>query len=290
MHFKNGKELLKICTENNLQIFEVMIKRECEKFDISKKEAINKMTERYETMEKAIEKGIKESKKSFTGLIGGEAKALDEYSKNNKSISGPHMINSIKNALATMEQNSKMGKIVAAPTAGSCGILPGVLITTAKEFDISKKKVINALFTSSAIGYIVSRNATVSGAEGGCQAETGTASAMAAAGLVELFDGTPQQALSAASFTLKNILGLVCDPVAGLVELPCAKRNALGVSNAMISSDMALAGIKTRIPFDQVVESLYRVGKKMNPDLKETANGGIAITEAAKKYEKHIFK
>ncbi|MGM0378311.1 MAG: L-serine ammonia-lyase, iron-sulfur-dependent, subunit alpha [Bacillota bacterium] len=289
MHFKNGKELLKICNDNNMKIFEVMIKRECKKFNISKKEAINKMIERFETMEKAIEKGIKESNKSFTGLIGGEAKALDEYSKT-KSISGPHMINSIKNALATMEQNSKMGKIVAAPTAGSCGILPGVLITTAKEFDIPKKKVINALFTASAIGYIVSRNATVSGAEGGCQAETGTASAMAAAGLVEMFDGTAQQALSAASFTLKNILGLVCDPVAGLVELPCAKRNALGVSNAMICSDMALAGIKTRIPFDQVVESLYRVGKKMNPDLKETANGGIAITEAAKRYEKHIFK
>jgi L-serine dehydratase len=192
--------------------------------------------------------------------------------------------------MAVMEENSRMGRIVAAPTAGSSGILPATIISTAKRFSIPDTIVSKAFFTASAIGYIVTNNATVSGAEGGCQAETGTASAMAAAALVELLGGTPEQALSAASFTLKNILGLVCDPVAGLVELPCAKRNALGVSNAMLSADMALAGIETKIPFDEVVEAMYRVGKKMHPDLKETAEGGIADTPTARAFEKNIFK
>ena len=290
MNFTSGKELLTICNEKNLLISEVMIEREISQFDLTKKEIFNKMDETRTVMEESIENGKKDSKLSFTGLIGGEAKMLHEYSLKYNTISGKSVLTGVINALSVMEENSKMGKIVAAPTAGSSGILPATIISTAKRFNISNQKINEALFTASAIGYIITKNATVSGAEGGCQAETGSASAMAAGALVELLGGNPTQSLSAASFTLKNVLGLVCDPVAGLVELPCAKRNALGVSNAMLSADMALAGIETKIPFDEVVEAMYKVGKKMHPDLKETAEGGIAATKTAREFEKKIFK
>jgi L-serine dehydratase len=290
MNFTTSKELLSLCKEKNLSISEIMINREISEFHLNKEEVLNKMNLTRLVMVDSINNGKKDSKLSFTGLIGGEAKLLQEYSLKFNTISGKSVLTGAINALSVMEENSKMGRIVAAPTAGSSGIIPGTIISTANRFKISDNRVNNALFTASAIGYIVTKNATVSGAEGGCQAETGTASAMAAAALVELLGGNPEQALSAASFTLKNVLGLVCDPVAGLVELPCAKRNALGVSNAMLSADMALAGIKTKIPFDEVVEAMYRVGKKMHPDLKETAEGGIAATPTAKKFEKIIFK
>jgi len=290
MNFKNGRELLIICKKEDKSIAEVMIQREISKFKLTEKEVIDKMKETIQVMEESIENGKKDSKLSLTGLIGGEAKALEEYSLKYNTISGKSILNGVISAMAVMEENSRMGRIVAAPTAGSSGILPATIISTANRFSIPEAIVSNAFFTASAIGYIVTNNATVSGAEGGCQAETGTASAMAAAALVELLGGTPEQALSAASFTLKNILGLVCDPVAGLVELPCAKRNALGVSNAMLSADMALAGIETKIPFDEVVKAMYRVGKKMHPDLKETAEGGIADTPTARAFEKNIFK
>jgi L-serine dehydratase len=290
MNFKNGKELLAICKKEDKSIAEIMIQRETSKFKLTEEEVLDKMKETMQIMEESIENGKKDSKLSLTGLIGGEAKALEEYSLKYNTISGKSILNGVISAMAVMEENSRMGRIVAAPTAGSSGILPATIISTAKRFSIPDTIVSKAFFTASAIGYIVTNNATVSGAEGGCQAETGTASAMAAAALVELLGGTPEQALSAASFTLKNILGLVCDPVAGLVELPCAKRNALGVSNAMLSADMALAGIETKIPFDEVVEAMYRVGKKMHPDLKETAEGGIADTPTARAFEKNIFK
>jgi L-serine dehydratase len=290
MNFRNGKELLAICKREDKSIAEIMIQRETSKFKLTEKEVLEKMQETMQVMEESIENGKKDSKLSLTGLIGGEAKALEEYSLKYNTISGKSILNGVISAMAVMEENSRMGRIVAAPTAGSSGILPATIISTAKRFSIPDKLVSKAFFTASAIGYIVTNNATVSGAEGGCQAETGTASAMAAAALVELLGGTPEQALSAASFTLKNILGLVCDPVAGLVELPCSKRNALGVSNAMLSADMALAGIETKIPFDEVVEAMYRVGKKMHPDLKETAEGGIADTPTARAFEKNIFK
>ncbi len=290
MNFTSGKELLAICNKKNLLISEVMIEREISQFDLTKKEIFSKMDETRTVMEESIENGKKDSKLSFTGLIGGEAKMLHEYYLKYNTISGKSVLTGVINALSVMEENSKMGKIVAAPTAGSSGILPATIISTAKRFNISNQKINEALFTASAIGYIITKNATVSGAEGGCQAETGSASAMAAGALVELLGGNPTQSLSAASFTLKNVLGLVCDPVAGLVELPCAKRNALGVSNAMLSADMALAGIETKIPFDEVVEAMYRVGKKMHPDLKETAEGGIAATKTAREFEKRIFK
>lgn len=289
MNFKNGQELLKLCEEKNISISEAMITREIEISNHSREEIIKEMEETYKVMKEAVRSGIENSKKSLTGLIGGEAKLLKEYSLKYNTLSGKSILESTINSMAVMEENSRMGRIVAAPTAGSSGVLPGSLFSTQKRFNKDDDEMVKVLFTASAIGYIITKNATVSGAEGGCQAEIGSASAMAAAALVELLGGSPRQALSAASFTLKNILGLVCDPVAGLVELPCAKRNALGSSNAFLSADMALAGIETVIPFDEVVEAMYKVGKQMSPELKETAEGGIAATKTGKAFEKKIF-
>lgn len=192
--------------------------------------------------------------------------------------SGPLVSKAIGAAMGVMEVNTSMGLIVAAPTAGSCGILPGSILTTAEHYGWSDDQILEALFVAGAIGMLITRNATVSGAEGGCQAETGSAAAMAAAGIVAVLGGTPHQTLDAAATALKNVMGLVCDPIAGLVESPCQKRNALGTANALISAEITLAGIPSIIPFDEVVEAMYRVGRRMPMELRETALGGIANT------------
>ncbi|BEP28330.1 L-serine ammonia-lyase, iron-sulfur-dependent, subunit alpha [Helicovermis profundi] len=288
-NFSSGRELLEKCNKYNMKISEIMINREIELSFKTEKELKKIMLESVEVMIESSKKGIIGGEKSLSGLIGGEAKLLEKYRKEGNSLSGDSVMKSIISAMSVLEVNATMGKIVASPTAGSCGIIPGALVTTALEREVSKEKIVEAVFTSSAVGYLFLKNATVAGAEGGCQAETGTASAMAAAGLVELFGGSPKAALSAASFTIKNILGLVCDPIAGLVECPCQKRNALLSTNALISADMALAGIETIIPFDEVVEAMYKVGKMMSPSLKETAEGGMASTPSAKAISKKIF-
>ena len=191
-------------------------------------------------------------------------------------------------ALSTSEVNASMGKIVAAPTAGAAGIIPAALLTVKERFDLSDEDLINGLFTAAGIGLIRAKNATISGAEGGCQAECGSASAMVAAAIVELLGGDVDQALNAASFALINVMGLVCDPVAGLVEFPCIFRNASGVINALISADLALAGVKSLIPFDEVVEAMYKVGKTMPEALRETALGGVADTLTGREVKKRV--
>jgi len=182
-----------------------------------------------------------------------------------------------------------MGKIVAAPTAGSCGIIPAVLMTIAEERKIDDEQLVMALFTSSAFGMVIANKASISGAEGGCQAECGSASAMAAAALVELCGGTPVMSGHACAIAIKSVLGLVCDPVAGLVEIPCIKRNAMGAANAFVSAELALAGIESKIPVDEVIHAMKVVGDCMIPALKETAEGGLAATPTAKKYMKQVF-
>jgi len=241
-------------------------------------------------MKKAVKRGLTEDIKSVNGLVGGDAKLLKSRYENTGTASGSRMLKAVASAMAVLEVNAAMGQVVAAPTAGSCGIIPGVLLTVGDEFDIEDNELVKALFTASAIGLIVSKNATVAGAEGGCQAETGTASSMAAAAVVELLGGSPEAALHAAAMTIKNILGLVCDPIAGLVECPCVKRNAIGTANALVSADMALAGIQSIIPFDEVVDAMYRVGKTMPMDLRETALGGLAATPTGKRLAKEIFE
>lgn len=288
-NFKDGKELLNICKKKDKKIWEVMIEREVENSEKKYDEIFEIMRENLITMINSVEKGLNSSLKSMGGLVGGDAKKLRERYMNSNTLSGKRTMKAVAAAMAVLEVNVTMGQIVAAPTAGSSGIVPGVLYMMKDEYRVEDDKLIKALFTASAIGYIITKNATVAGADGGCQAETGSAAAMAAAALVEIEGGEPSESLEAASMTIKNILGLVCDPIAGLVESPCVKRNAIGATNALISADMALAGIKSIIPFDEVVEAMYNVGRSLPVSLRETALGGLAATPTGKKIAKDIL-
>lgn len=215
------------------------------------------------------------------GLIGGEARRLCEFHDLGKSLCGDVLGKGITYAMATLETNASMGLIVASPTAGSAGIVPGMMLALQEVYGFSDKKIRQTLFNAGAIGYLAMRNATVAGAVGGCQAEVGIASAMAASAAVELLGGTPLQCTYAASTVLMNMLGLVCDPVGGLVEYPCQNRNAAGVSNALIAAEMSLAGITQFIPLDEMIDTMYTVGKKLPAELRETALGGCAATPSA---------
>jgi len=200
------------------------------------------------------------------------------------------MVSAMARAISSSEVNAAMGKIVACPTAGSCGILPAAILSAGEKLNKSEDELVQALFTAAGVGIIIAKNATMAGAEGGCQAECGSAAAMASAAVVEMMGGTVEQALDAAAIVIKNILGLVCDPVAGLVEVPCAKRNIAGTVSALTTADLAICGVKSKIPFDEVVWAMYKVGKQLPSELKETALGGIAITPTGLRLKKEIFK
>jgi len=290
MNFTKGTELLDLCKKYNKKIFQIMIEREIAITNTSEEEIINKMMVSLEIMKNSVEKGLTEDIKSMGGLIGGDARRIKERSDTARPVCGLVMSKAISRSMAVLEVNAAMGKIVAAPTAGSSGILPGTLITIGEEFQLQDTQLVEALMTASAIGMIISRNATVAGAEGGCQAETGSAAAMAAAAIVEIMGGSPEMALHAAAICIKNVLGLVCDPIAGLVEAPCETRNAIGAANALISAEMALSGVKSIIPFDEVVDTMYRVGRCLPMELRETALGGLAATPTGKRLQQQIFK
>ena len=278
MDFKNARELLKICNENQLMISDVMKQRECELGETTSDQIQYRMKRVLEIMKESATSPIKTPGKSMGGLIGGEAKKLSVYHNKGKDICGSVLGKGITYAMAVLEVNASMGLIVAAPTAGSSGIVPGLLLALQQEYNISDERILDALFNAGAIGYLAMRNATVAGAVGGCQAEVGVASAMAASAAVELMGGRPQQCLDAGSTVLMNMLGLVCDPVGGLVEYPCQNRNAAGVANALIAAEMALSGIPQLIPFDEMLDTMYSVGKRMPVELRETALGGCATT------------
>ena len=279
MDFNNAKGLLELCDNNNLSISEVMKIREFEEGISSKEEIKNKMKRVLEIMRDSATMPVNTPIKSMGGLIGGEARKLNEYRE--KSISGDVLNKAVMYAMAVLECNASMGLIVAAPTAGSSGVVPGLILALQDEYSFSDEKVMDALFTAGAIGYLAMRNATVAGAVGGCQAEMGVAASMAAAGAVELMGGSPRQCLDAASTVLMNMLGLVCDPVGGLVEYPCQNRNASGVANALVAAELSLAGIKQLIPFDEMLDTMYKIGKRMPVELRETALGGCAVTPSA---------
>ena len=281
MDFINAKELLELCDKKNMSIAEIMKIRECDESTSSKEEIINKMKRVLEIMRDSSTLPINTPIKSMGGLIGGEAKKLSEYQKQEKNIGGRVLSKAIMYAMAVLECNASMGLIVAAPTAGSSGVVPGLLLAMQDVYSFSDEKIIDALFTAGAIGYLAMRNATVAGAVGGCQAEMGVAAAMAAAGAVELMGGSPSQCLDASSTVLMNMLGLVCDPVGGLVEYPCQNRNASGVANALVAAELTMAGIKQLIPFDEMLDTMYKVGKRMPVELRETALGGCAVTKSA---------
>ena len=233
-------------------------------------------------MKECIEPSCDEHLKSTSGLTGGDAYKLRRYSEEGKSLTGSFLSGALYRALAVSELNASMGRIVAAPTAGSCGILPAALITMQVEKGCSDHDCVMALFTASAIGMVIANNASLAGAQGGCQAECGSAAAMAAAAITELAGGTPHMVSQAVAIALKNILGLVCDPVAGLVEIPCIKRNVIGAMNAVSCADMALAGVVGHIPADEVIDAMAEVGAAMSNDLRETGIGGLAGTPTGK--------
>ena len=281
MDFKNAKELLALCQEKKLPISEVMRQREILLGETTAEIVDQRMDRVLEIMKDAAFSPIKDPVISMGGLIGGEARKLGEFHNLGKSLCGNVLGKGITYAMATLETNASMGLIVASPTAGSAGIVPGMMLALQEVYGFSDKKIRQALFNAGAIGYLAMRNATVAGAVGGCQAEVGIASAMAASAAVELLGGTPLQCTYAASTVLMNMLGLVCDPVGGLVEYPCQNRNAAGVSNALIAAEMSLAGIPQFIPLDEMIDAMYTVGKKLPAELRETALGGCAATPSA---------
>ena len=281
MDFKNAKELLALCQKKKLPISEVMRQREILLGETTAEIVDQRMDRVLEIMKDAAFSPIKDPVISMGGLIGGEARKLCEFHDLGKSLCGNVLGKGITYAMATLETNASMGLIVASPTAGSAGIVPGMMLALQEVYGFSDKKIRQALFNAGAIGYLAMRNATVAGAVGGCQAEVGIASAMAASAAVELLGGTPLQCTYAAATVLMNMLGLVCDPVGGLVEYPCQNRNAAGVSNALIAAEMSLAGIPQFIPLDEMIDAMYTVGKKLPAELRETALGGCAATPSA---------
>lgn len=288
MSFQSVQELVETSLTKGIPLYEVMIQQEMEHTEKSRDEIIAQMSRYLDVMEAAVEQGLEGKGTSRSGLTGGDAKKVREYVKKGKTLSGDEILDAVSKAMATNEVNACMGIIVATPTAGSCGVIPGALFSVRDRWQLTKEQMVYFLFTAGAFGQVIANRAFISGAAGGCQAEVGSAAAMAAAALVEMAGGSPEQSAEGAAITLKNMLGLVCDPVAGLVEVPCVKRNAMGVSLALVAADLALAGVKSRIPCDEVIDAMYRIGRTMPSTLKETALGGLAATPTAKKWAEKL--
>ncbi|MDR4927561.1 L-serine ammonia-lyase, iron-sulfur-dependent, subunit alpha [Peribacillus simplex] len=286
--FRNVAELVELAESKQKRISTLMIEQEMEVTGKSREEIIRQMGVNLDVMEQAVEKGL-QGVRSVSGLTGGDAVLLQNYIKSGNSLSGELLLDAVSKAVATNEVNAAMGTICATPTAGSAGVVPGTLFALQNKLKPNREQKIEFLFTAGAFGFVVANNASISGAAGGCQAEVGSASGMAAAAIVEMAGGTPAQSAEAMAITLKNMLGLVCDPVAGLVEVPCVKRNAMGAANAMVAADMALAGITSRIPCDEVIDAMYKIGQTMPAALRETAQGGLAATPTGRELEAKIF-
>lgn len=287
--FRNVAELVELAESQQKKISQVMIEAEMQVSGRSRDEIMAEMYNNLDVMEKAVRRGLTEDIKSHSGLTGGDAKRLQTYMKEKPFLSGPTLLNAVSMSIAVNEVNAAMGTIVATPTAGACGIVPGTLFAMADKLNPSREEMVNYLFTAGAIGFCIANNAFISGAAGGCQAEVGSATAMAAAAIVEMAGGTPEQSAQSVAIALKNMLGLVCDPIAGLVEVPCVKRNAMGAAIATVAADMALAGIRSVVPPDEVVEAMYRIGCTMPNTLKETAQGGLAATRTGRLIEAKVF-
>ncbi|MFB5509464.1 L-serine ammonia-lyase, iron-sulfur-dependent, subunit alpha [Enterococcus casseliflavus] len=276
-------------SKNYPSVAEMMIAIEAENTGRSREQILAIMEKNLVVMEQSVAEGVS-GVKSVTGLTGGDATRMNDYLAAGDFLSGETILQAVQNAIAVNEVNAKMGLICATPTAGSAGVVSGVLMAVRERLALTRAQQVDFLFTAGAFGLVIANNASISGAEGGCQAEIGSASAMAAAALVCAKGGTPHQAAQAVAITLKNMMGLICDPVAGLVEVPCVKRNALGSSQAFISADMVLAGIESVIPPDEVVLAMYQVGRQMPSIFKETAEGGLAMTPTAQRLQAEILE
>ena len=270
-----GREKLRLC--------DYALMQEMEAGTESRQQLRERMAQALTVMERSARKARKEPVRSVSGLTGGNACLYESYREAGKSILGDTVSLAAAMALSCSELNASMQCIVACPTAGSCGIVPAVILSCAETTGLDRERMIDGLFTASAVGILIGSRATLAGAEGGCQAECGSAAAMGAAAVVEMLGGTPDMAFHAAAMALKNVLGLSCDPVAGLVEIPCIKRNASGAVNALLSADLALAGVKSYIPFDEVVDAMYAIGRSMPSEIRETAKGGLAMTPSGQR-------
>lgn len=288
LEYSTIKELIDKAIQNGKNISQVVLEDQAAEKLKSEEELVMEMTGLWKVMQSSANDGVQPGLKSASGLSGGNAYKLKIASERGEIFGGAVLSSILTKALAVAEVNACMGRIVAAPTAGSCGIIPSVLLTAVEQKGISEEKAVLGLFTAAGFGLVIAKQSSISGAEGGCQAECGAASAMAAAALVEVLGGNPQMVSNACAIALKNILGLVCDPVAGLVEVPCIKRNAMGAVNALIAADMALAGIESVIPADEVIAAMKFVGSVMPVSLKETSEGGLAATPTARRLEKKI--
>lgn len=286
--FRNVRELVARAEQEGKLISHIMIEQEMTMTHRSKEDIYAQMERNLSVMEAAVERGL-QGVTSVTGLTGGDAVLIQNYIKSGNALSGDLLLDAVSKAVATNEVNAAMGTICATPTAGSAGVVPGVLFAVKNKLNPTREQMIHFLFTAGAFGFVVANNASISGAAGGCQAEVGSAAAMGAAAIVEMAGGSPQQCAEAFSITMKNMLGLVCDPVAGLVEVPCVKRNAMGAANALVAADMALAGVTSRIPTDEVIGAMFRIGQQMSPNLKETARGGLAATPTGQALARKIF-
>lgn len=281
--YNKATEIYDIYKQTGKEIWEIALMKDEENIGVSPEDMLEKMSVTLNVMKESAYKGLEEAVISLSGITGGNAIKVNHFRDN--SVSGSVITRAMAMALSVSEVNASMGRIVAAPTAGASGIIPGVLFTMQEKYNYTDKELIKALITAGVIGEIIAQNASISGAEGGCQAECGSASAMGAAAICYLRGYSPEIMFAASAFAIKNILGLVCDPVCGLVEYPCNLRNASGVVNAIISADLAMAGVDCLIPLDETIDSMRQVGASMPEALRETAMGGVAATPTAQKLE-----
>lgn len=281
-------DLIKLSADNNLEIWEIIQQADMYENDRSESDSFNMMKEMYVAMKNA-DSMYDGTLRSASNKAGGDGELLHSYNESGKNICGSFMGKVMEKAIKMGESNACMRRIVAAPTAGSCGVLPAVLLSYEEDFDVAEDDMVKAMYVAAGIGKVIAENAFIAGAAGGCQAEIGSASAMAAGALAFLQGGDYSAIINAATLSLKNFLGLVCDPVAGLVEVPCIKRNSYGAVNAVTSAQLSLAGIKSAIAPDDVVDSMRRIGNQLPASLKETSCGGLAITESAQNYLNQSF-
>jgi len=288
--FNSMQEIIDYAVEHDITFSEIMIQEEMSLKGISRDEVRALMKQNIDVMRDALEKGLSgEGVKSVTGYTGQDAVKLARYSETSHPLSGHEMVEALKGAISTNEVNAAMGIICATPTAGSSGTIPGILFKLEKSHGLSMNQMIDFLFAAALCGKVIANNASVAGAIGGCQAEVGSASAIAAAAAVEIFGGSPQASGHAMALAISNLLGLVCDPVAGLVEIPCIMRNAIGSGNGLISADLALAGVESRIPVDEVIEAMDKVGRNLPASLRETGIAGLAGTPTGEEIKRKIF-
>ncbi len=282
-------ELVQEAEKRNSRISDLVLEDQAQSMEKTSLELYEQMQLNFHIMMESVTDGMKKDQRSTSGLTGGEGYLMKEYAGKEEGLCGSFMTGAIARALAVAGCNASMGRIVAAPTAGSCGILPGALVSLFEDRGYKEDDIVMSMFTAGAFGMVIANKSSIAGAQGGCQAECGSAAAMTAGALVELMGGSPSQCADACAMAISSQMGLVCDPVAGLVEIPCIKRNVSGLVIAFSSADMALAGITPKIPVDECIDAMREVGEALPTSLKETAGGGLATTPTGRKLRDQVF-